>query len=211
VTTVVIAGTGTGIGKTWVTAELATALKRRGIGVVARKPVQSFDPADDTPTDAEILAEATIEDPHVVCPAHRWLPRAMAPPIAAAVLESAPFHVADLVAEVTSNPPVGAIVLVESVGGVRSPIAIDGDTVTLVSELKPELVVLVADAELGTINLVRLSHDVLLAHRTVVYLNRYDADDEMHARNHDWLVTQLGLEVVADPEALEEVVAALIR
>ena len=50
---------------------------------------------------------------------------------------------------------------------------------------------------------------MLLAHRIVVYLNRYDADDEMHVRNHDWLVTHLGLEVVADPEALEEVVAAL--
>jgi dethiobiotin synthetase len=135
----------------------------------------------------------------------------MAPPIAAEVLESAPFHVAELVAEVTSDTPVGAIVLVESVGGVRSPIAIDGDTVTLVGELKPALVVLVADAELGTINLVRLSHDVLLAHRTVVYLNRYEPDDEMHVRNHEWLVTHLGLEVVTDPEALEEVVAALIR
>jgi hypothetical protein len=50
---------------------------------------------------------------------------------------------------------------------------------------------------------------VLLAHRVVVYLNRYDTDDEMHVRNHDWLTTHLGLEVVADPEALEEVVAAL--
>src|SRR4051794_4744542 len=208
-TTVVITGTGTGIGKTWVTAELATALKQRGIAVVARKPVQSFDPDDDAPTDAEVLGNATVEDPHVVCLLHRWLPRAMAPPIAAAVLESDPFTVADLVAEVTSNLPLGAIVLVESVGGVRSPVALDGDTVSLVTELRPALTVLVADAELGTINLVRLSHDVLLAHRVVVYLNRYDTENEMHVRNHDWLTTHLGLEVVADPEALEEVVAAL--
>jgi dethiobiotin synthetase len=138
----------------------------------------------------------------------------MAPPIAASVLESAQFHVADLIGEVTGSTrdlPHGTIVLVESVGGVRSPIAIDGDTVTLVSELKPELVVLVADADLGTINLVRLSHDVLLAHRTVVYLNRYDPEDEMHNRNRDWLVTHLGLEVVSDAVALEEIVAALIR
>jgi hypothetical protein len=31
----------------------------------------------------------------------------------------------------------------------------------------------------------------------------------MHLRNHDWLTARLGLEVVADPEALEAVVAAL--
>jgi dethiobiotin synthetase len=208
-TTVVIAGTGTEIGKTWVTAELATALKQRGIDVVARKPVQSFAPEHDTPTDAEVLGEATIEDPHVVCLPHRWLPRAMAPPMAAAVLESEPFTVADLVAEVTSNLPPGAIVLVESVGGVRSPLAADGDTVTLIAELKPELVVLVAHADLGTINLVRLCHDVLLAHRVVVYLNRYDTDNEMHVRNNEWLTLRMGLEVVVDPEALEEIVASL--
>jgi dethiobiotin synthetase len=209
VTTVVVAGTGTGIGKTWVTAELAIALKQRGIEVVARKPVQSFAPEHETPTDAEILGEATIEDPHVVCLPHRWLPRAMAPPMAADVLEAEPFTVAELVAEITSNTPRGAIVLVESVGGVRSPLAADGDTVTLVEQLRPSLVVLVADADLGTINLVRLSHDVLLAHRVVVYFNRYDPDNEMHVRNHDWLITRMGLDVVVDPEALEEVVAAL--
>ena len=80
----------------------------------------------------------------------------------------------------------------ESVGGVRSPLAVDGDTVTLVTELRPALVVLVADAELGTINVVRLSVDVLISHRVVVYLNRYDTDNEMHVRNHDWLATRDG-------------------
>jgi dethiobiotin synthetase len=40
-----------------------------------------------------------------------------------------------------------------------------------------------------------------------VYLNRFDAADELHARNHDWLVTREGLEVVTDPEALASIVA----
>jgi len=208
-TLVVVAGTGTGIGKTWVTAELALALRGRGIPVVARKPVQSFAPEHQTQTDAEILGEATIEDPHVVCPAHRWLPREMAPPMAADALDADPFTVAELAAEVTSSLPVGAIALVESAGGVRSPLAADGDTVTLVGALHPVLVVLVADAELGTINSVRLSVDVLLSHRVVVYLNRYDTGNELHVRNHDWLATRMGLDVVTDPEALEEIVASL--
>jgi dethiobiotin synthetase len=208
-TVVVVAGTGTDIGKTWVTAALATALRRRGIPVAARKPVQSFAPEHDTPTDAEVLGEATGEDPHAVCPAHRWLPRALAPPMAAAALDAPPFTFAELAMEVTRSSPRDAMVLVESVGGVRSPLATDGDTVALVAALQPTLVVLVADAELGTINVVRLSVDVLRPYRVVVYLNRYRPDNELHDPKHDGLVTRVGLEVDTNPEPLEQLVAAL--
>jgi dethiobiotin synthetase len=208
-TFVLVTGTGTGIGKTWVTAELATALRRRSIPVAARKPVQSFEPDDETPTDAEVLSAATGEEPHTVCPPRRSLPRAMAPPMAAAALGSPPFTVAELASETVDSAPTGAIVLVESVGGVRSPLAADGDTVALARLLQPAAVVLVADAELGTINLVRLSIEALGAARVVVYLNRFDPGVELHARNHDWLVKREGLEVVTDPEALEGVIARL--
>jgi dethiobiotin synthetase len=210
VTIVVVAGTGTGIGKTWVTAELAAALRRHGMGVAARKPVQSFDPDDPAPTDADVLGAATGEPPQSVCPPARWLPRAMAPPMAADALGSAPFTVADLAAEVSASAsPDDGIVLVESAGGVRSPLAADGDTVTLADVLRPALIILVADAQLGTINLVRLSIGALAGHPVLVYLNRFDADVELHARNHDWLVTREGLQVVTNPEALEQLVAGL--
>ena len=49
----------------------------------------------------------------------------------------------------------------ETAGGVRSPQADDGDAVDLVRLLAPDLVVLVADAGLGTINAVRLCVDAL--------------------------------------------------
>jgi dethiobiotin synthetase len=209
VTFVVVAGTGTDIGKTWVTAGLATVLRGRAVAVVARKPVQSFAPEHDAPTDAEVLGEATGEDPYVVCPAHRWLPRAMAPPMAAEALGAEPFTFADLALQIRQHAPRHGVVLVESVGGVRSPLAADGDTVALVAALAPALVVLVADAELGTINVVRLSVDVLRSHRVVVFLNRYDQGRELHVRTHDWLVTREGLEVVTDVEALERLVAPL--
>ncbi len=205
----VVAGTGTGIGKTWVTVALATALRRSGLAVAARKPAQSFAPEDDTPTDADELAAATGEDPYAVCPAHRWLPRAMAPPMAAEALGLAEFTVADLASEITRDAPPGSVVLVESAGGVRSPLAADGDTVTLADALHPALVILVADAELGTINLVRLSTAALASDRVVVYLNRFDRDTELHERNRDWLATREGFEVVTDLEALERVVTAL--
>jgi dethiobiotin synthetase len=206
---VVVTGTGTEIGKTWVTAGLAGALRRRGIAIAVRKPVQSFSIEQGSPTDAEILGNASGEDPHRVCPAHRWLPRALAPPMAADALGVAPFTVSELASEVTTSTEPDAIVIVESAGGVRSPLAADGDTVSLVLALQPALVLLVADAELGTINLVRLSAGALAGQRVVVYLNRFDRGNELHARNRDWLVTREGLEVVTHPEALEDVVAAL--
>jgi dethiobiotin synthetase len=201
-TYVLVAGTGTEIGKTYVAARVAATLREHRVTVLARKPVQSFAPDDTSPTDADVLAAVTGEDPHAVCPKQRWLPRAMAPPMAADALDLPPFEIADLVAEITATAPPRAIVLVESAGGVRSPLADDGDTIALAGVLQPALVLLVADAELGTINLVRLGVDALAPHRVVVYLNRFDAGDELHARNRDWLVTRHGLEVVTDPEAV---------
>jgi dethiobiotin synthetase len=206
---ILIAGTGTEVGKTYVTARLAAALRAQGIAVAARKPVQS-NTADDPWTDADALAAATGEDPLVVCPPHRRFPLAMAPPMAADALGRAPFTISDLTAEITANGPDDELTFVESAGGVRSPLATDGDTVALAEALQPALVVLVADAGLGTINAVHLSIDALLGHRVVVFLNRFDARDDLHARNRDWLVTRAGLEVVTDPETLERVVAAVL-
>jgi len=208
-TFVLVAGTGTEVGKSYVTARLAAAHRAQGITVVARKPVQSFAP-DDALTDADVLAAATGEDPLVVCPSHRRFPLAMAPPMAAEALGRRPFTITDLAAEVTAQTPPDALVFVESAGGVRSPLAADGDTVALAEALRPALVVLVADAGLGTINAVHLSVDALSGHRVVVFLNRFDARDDLHRRNRDWLVTRAGLEVVNDPETLERVVTAVV-
>jgi len=207
---VLVAGTGTEVGKTYVTARLAAALRARGLRIAARKPVQSFAADDNTPTDADVLADATGEDPLLVCPPHRRFPLAMAPPMAAEALGLPPFTIADLAAEITATAPAGALTLVESAGGVRSPLAADGDTVALTEVLRPALVLLVADAGLGTINAVRLSVAALDGQRVVVYLNRFDDNDELHTRNRDWLVTRAGLEVVTDPETLTRVVAAVL-
>jgi len=206
---VLIAGTGTEVGKTYVAARLAASLRTRGIPVVARKPVQSF-AAGDTETDADVLAAATGEDPLVVCPPHRRFPLAMAPPMAAEALGRPRFTIADLTGEIIATVPADALILVESAGGVRSPLASDGDTVALAEALRPGLVLLVADAGLGTINAVHLSVDALADQRVVVFLNRFDRRNDLHARNRDWLATRAGLEVVTDLEALEHIAAAVL-
>jgi len=196
---VVVAGTATEVGKTWVAAHVARELIAGGTTVAVRKPVQSFDVGDGA-TDAHVLAEASGEDTTEVCPHHRWYEVAMAPPMAADALGRPPFTIADLALELgwpIVRPQVG---LVEAAGGVRSPLARDGDTVTLVEALQPELVALVADAGLGTINGVRLAVEALDrgAHvaSLAVFLNRFDGTDDLHRRNLDWLRRRCGLDVV---------------
>lgn len=198
--TVLVVGTGTEVGKTWVAAAAARELRALGLRVAARKPAQSFEPGDDGAgaTDAHVLAAATGEDPAEVCPPDRWYPRAMAPPMAAAALGRPRPTIDDLVAGLA--PATGAdLVLVESAGGVRSPLADDGDSVDLAVRLRPACIVLVADAGLGTINAVRLSADALVEATglvPLVHLNRWHPS-ELHAANASWLRNRLGLPVTS--------------
>ena len=105
----------------------------------------------------------------------------------------------------------GELTVVESVGGVRSPLASDGDTIDLADSMRPAFVLLVADAGLGTINSVRLSVDALAPHRVVVYLNRFDPADEVHTRNAEWLRTSEGFQVLVDLDSLVAAVTTRLR
>ncbi len=184
---VVVVGTGTEIGKTWVSARLLAELRAAGLRVAARKPAQSFEPDDDPSTlDAAILGAASGEPAEIVCPPHRWYDVAMAPVMAASVLGRPPFTIADLVSELgwsdgsdgtdagdetdaeearaeegTDRVVPREVGLVETAGGLRSPLASDGDCLALCAAVAPDVVLLVADAGLGTINAVRLTLDAL--------------------------------------------------
>lgn len=201
---VVVTGTGTEVGKTWFAAATIEALRGAGHTVVARKPVQSFAADDRAPTDAQVLGDASGEDPERVCPAHRWLPMAVAPPMAAAALGLPRFSIADLAAEVRAHALGGDddIVVVEGAGGARSPIADDGDTVALAHALAADRIVIVADAGLGTINAVRLTVAALSSWIPVIALNRYDENDDVHRTNRVWLEERDGCCVVTSPDRL---------
>jgi dethiobiotin synthetase len=201
---IVVAGTATEVGKTWVSSRLLEELRDRDVTVSARKPAQSFD-RSDVLTDAHHLGNASGEPAEEVCPPHRWYPVAMAPPMAAEVMAHEPLMLDELVAEVRDSWPGRApdVGLVELAGGPRSPMAIDGDGVDLAERLAPDLIVLVADASLGTINAVRLSIEPLVALApTIVVLNRFDVDDDLHHRNLDWLAYRDEFDVVTDVHAL---------
>jgi dethiobiotin synthetase len=200
---VLVAGTGTEVGKTWVSARLLDAWRATGLTVAARKPAQSFTPGTGR-TDADILGTASGEDADTVCLPTRSYPVAFAPPMAADALGLPVPTIANLVSELTWPQPGVDIGLVETAGGVRSPQANNGDVVDLATALAPDVVILVADAGLGTINAVRLSlaalDDVLLERHhdnaPIVVLNRFDQTSDLHYRNRDWLQRRHGLSTV---------------
>lgn len=189
-----VLGTGTEVGKTWATARLLGLLRARGIAVAARKPVQSFAP-DTGPTDAQQLAAASGEPVDTVCPPHRSYPCAMAPPMAADALQRATISLDEIVREIVWPRSV-AIGFVETVGGARSPLAHDGDSLDLLQRLAVDDILLVADAGLGTINSVRLVVASIGSIPTTVLLNRYETTDDLHRRNRDWLTDRDGLRVI---------------
>jgi dethiobiotin synthetase len=207
VTTVFVAGTGTDVGKTWVLVALLTELRRRGHHVAARKPAQSFAPDEIGSTDAELLAAVSDSRADTVCPGHRWYATPMAPPMAAAALGLPPFGISDLKRELDLAHTAGAAsVFVEGAGGPRSPLAADGDNVDFARAIGAQVAILVADAGLGTINAVRLSVDALTGFDTLVVLNRYDRQRDLHRRNRDWLAAA-GYQVLTSVDALAGAVA----
>ena len=197
---IVVTGTGTEVGKTWITARLVTGLRQLGMRSVARKPAQSFEPGTG-PTDAEILAEVSGEHPHDVCPRHRWYEVPLAPPMAAQALRRPEPRIGQLAREFRAS---AEIILVEGVGGVRSPLAIDGDTSDLARMLDARCVVLVARPDLGTINEVRLACQALADLEVIVFLNRFDPFDDLHRRNRDWLRHYDSLTVHNEVESIAE-------
>ena len=222
-------GTGTEIGKTWVAAGLVRVLRERGLNVRACKPVQSHDPAEAAPTDAQALAAATRQSPDAVCPPERTYPVPLAPPMAARKLGRACPSLDELARICRSaSAPVGVeagvgdagagdaeesaggadlcadFFIVEGAGGLYSPLAADGDNLGLIERIDPDRVVVVAPAGLGAIHDVVACAVPLGDRRPVVFLNRFDPGAEVHVLNLNWLTKVRGLMAVTSLENLAE-------
>jgi dethiobiotin synthetase len=132
--------------------------------------------------------------------------------MAADALGLATVALADLVAELRWPDPPVDVGLVETAGGLRSPQAHDGDARELAAALRPDVVVLVAHAGLGTINAVRLCTEALVdtGLPVRVVLNRYDAADALHKANRTWLTERDQLDVTpGTPDGLAALAARL--
>jgi dethiobiotin synthetase len=148
-----ITGTGTGVGKTYVAALIARALRNAGLRVGVYKPVASGCELRDgqlASPDAMTLWEAAGRPGtlHQVCP--QLFAAALAPHLAASK-EGKRVHADELRHGLRIWRETSDIVLVEGAGGLMSPISDDDYNADLASDFGYPLIVVSANV-LGTIN-----------------------------------------------------------
>jgi dethiobiotin synthetase len=144
-----VTGTGTGVGKTIVSAALLAAMRAAGERVRAHKPVLTglAEPAGRWPPDHELLALAAGARPEEVAPLR------FAPPVSphlAAELAGAPIDPVELVARARAASD-GDTLIVEGVGGLLVPLTPDFTVRDLARDLGLPTIV-AASPGLGTIN-----------------------------------------------------------
>ena len=148
-TRVLVTGTDTGVGKTWIACALARALTSDGRAVVAIKGVETGCHDVPSPTeDGVLLAAATGQR----APA-RALRRFRAPiaPALACDLEGGVVDLDELAAEIESLATQAEVLLLEGAGGLLTPMGWDWSVVDLAQALDATALVVAAD-RLGAIN-----------------------------------------------------------
>ncbi len=155
-TLLVVTGTGTGVGKTVATAALASCAHQAGIGVTVCKPVQTgTDDGDDDLADVARLAGVTE-----LVSLDRY-PLPMAPVAAAERAGAALPSLTELLETVGDADRPGRLTLVEGAGGLLVELGQAGSTLAdLAGELAAPVLV-VAGAELGTLNHTALTLEAL--------------------------------------------------
>jgi dethiobiotin synthetase len=154
VSTLLVTGTGTGVGKTVATAALACHARLAGIDVAVCKPVQTGSPHDDDLADVGRLSGVT--DLHG---AWRY-PEPLAPRAAAKRAGLALPTRAELVESVRAAQ--SALTLVEGAGGLLVEIGARMTLRDLAVNLAAPVLVVVA-AEIGTLNHTALTLEALAA------------------------------------------------
>lgn len=144
---VVVTGSDTGVGKTWVTRALARALGQPGARVVAIKPFETGC-EEGARGDGEALAEATGQAAPRSALVRLRAP--LAPPVAAE-REGVTLDLEAVLAELRRLSAGADWVLVEGAGGALSPLTWDADATTLAERLDARVVLVAAD-RLGTLS-----------------------------------------------------------
>lgn len=201
-----VTGTDTGVGKTVVSCALARGLRTAGLDVGVMKPAETGVPASG-PQDALALREAAgVDDPiSLICPLQYALPAA---PEAAAADEGRAVSIEDIDRAYYALSARHEIVLVEGAGGLLVPLTEDLDMADLAARLELP-VLLVARAELGTINHTLLSVEACLRRGLelvgVVISHSGGALSEADACNLQLLRERLGDHLIGELPPLAEV------
>lgn len=200
-----VTGTGTGVGKTIVSAVLLAAMRAAGEPVRAYKPVVTGldEPPGEWPPDHELLALAAGMTPEEVAPL-RYGP-AVSPHLAAE-LAGETVDTAALVAAARQAP--NHTLVVEGVGGLLVPLAPNFTVGDLAVELALPLVI-AAPPSLGTINHTLLTVDVARAAGltvAAVILTPWPAEPSRMEVSNQQTIARMGaigvatLEEIASPD-----------
>jgi dethiobiotin synthetase len=185
---IVITGTDTGVGKTVLTALLASHLRASGLSVAALKPICSGRRDDARVLHRALRGALKLDD------INPWHFRAALTPLLAARKEREHVELREVVAHVHALSRQFQLVLVEGAGGLLSPLGEHFSTRELIGALGAE-VIIVARNQLGVVNHVRLTLEALpplIAARARVVLMSPKRSDPTTRTNPDLLAEFIG-------------------
>ena len=168
-----ITGTGTGVGKTLLTALLASYLRQRGCRVAACKPVCSGGRAD-----ARLLASA-LDGDLTLDGINPWHFRAPIAPVLAARRERRRVSLPQIVLHARKLQKNWEVLLLEGAGGLLSPLGENMDSRDVIVALRA-VPLIVGPNTLGVVNHLRLTLAALptaLRSRAIVVLMSPDKPD----------------------------------
>jgi dethiobiotin synthetase len=146
---VVVVGTGTGVGKTWVAEAIVRGLAARGLGVGALKPVETGVAQPESNTDFQRLAAVSTFP--VKPQPYRFVPPIS--PHLAARQAARSIELEQILTYVQSHESSSADwLLIETAGGLFSPLSREATNFDLARALDPALWLLVASDSLGVLH-----------------------------------------------------------
>ena len=179
----VVSGTGTGVGKTVVTAAVAALAATRGAGVAVVKPAQTGVTADGQGDLDDVRRLAGVTDLHE----HARFPDPLSPAAAARRSGLPALDLHDSAARVRGLAADRDLVVVEGAGGLLVRYDAEGLTIADLARELAAPVLVVAGPELGTLNHTALTLEAL-AHRGVdlagVVLGSWPADPDLACRSN---------------------------
>jgi dethiobiotin synthetase len=187
-----ITATGTDIGKTYVSSRLVKRMLNNGIDCEYFKPVMSGT-AELQPNDCQYVQQISGARVHV---SYCFEP-AVSPHLAAqfAGVQIEKEKIAGDFVRISCN---NSVVVVEGAGGIFTPLG-DNLTQTDIIKMLGLDVIIVADSGLGTINSTILTVDYTRRcgiRIKGIILNRYNADNVVHADNKTQIEKYTGVNVI---------------
>jgi dethiobiotin synthetase len=174
----VVTGTGTGVGKTAVTAAIAALARHGGRRVAVLKPAQT----GVAPGEPGDLAEVVRLAGEVTTLELRRYPDPLSPEAAARRSGIPTLSPAEVAAAATELDNSHDLVLIEGAGGLLVRFGPDGSTLADVAWALGALVLVVAEAGLGTLNATALTAEVATArglHVSGVVIGSWPAEPDL--------------------------------